>query len=266
MTIINLVFILKVQADAVGFALLNFNYKIMMNPETVVQEKDKELWKKIKRNGNFSKKKKALMQQAKKFRVNTIETSAFNTENATSTTFRNFVIQEPLQSLEHRVNSYENVEVFCNRSDEIECESDDSFENLEKQDMLSFREELKSWALTFQIKHTALNALLIILKSHVPDNVLPKDARTLVSTPRNTEVKSDNLGGEYWHYGLQKVLEDTLTQFDNIPSEISLNINIDGLPTFKSSTCSFWPILVNVHEMTQHVSPLVVGIFCGECK
>ncbi|XP_053682974.1 uncharacterized protein LOC128733426, partial [Sabethes cyaneus] len=39
-----------------------------------------------------------------------------------------------------------------------------------------------------------------------------------------------------------------------------------GLPTFKSSTTYFWPILVNIHELNQLMSPLIVGIFSGESK
>ncbi|EAT43410.1 AAEL005157-PA, partial [Aedes aegypti] len=162
---------------------------------------------------------------------------------------------------------------FGNDSDsqdqgEMESDSDIDENNMHlKADMIDFRDELKNWAIKFQIKHAALNSLLTLLKSHITDNVLPKDARTLVGTPRNTSISADpSIGGEYWHYGLRKVLDHTLSSYDKLPSKLSLNVNIDGLPTFKSSTTSFWPILVNVHELRRSMSPLVVGVFCGTCK
>lgn len=235
-----------------------------------IHEKDRKLWKKIKRNGNFTKKKKAMIQEAKKSKTNKcnpIENCALNIESGTSPTLNNNNLPEIFSNLNQSVNFAEIFEGRSNNVDEVDSDNDDADEAMEKQDMLAFREEVKHWAIIFQIKHVAINALLNILKSHIPDNVLPKDARTLVGTPRNTNIKTDkNIGGEYWHYGLQKVLENTFTPFENIPSELSLNVNIDGLPTFKSSTTSFWPILVNVHEMSQNISPMIVGIFCGECK
>lgn len=49
------------------------------------------------------------------------------------------------------------------------------------------------------------------------------------------------------------------------PQFIEININIDGLPLYKSATDQFWPILVNVHKMP-HIKPMIIGLFYGKKK
>lgn len=46
---------------------------------------------------------------------------------------------------------------------------------------------------------------------------------------------------------------------------ISLNFNVDGLPIFKSSKQTFWPILATIHEMP-HIRPIIIAIWCGFTK
>ena len=46
---------------------------------------------------------------------------------------------------------------------------------------------------------------------------------------------------------------------------ISLNINIDGLPLYKSSKDEFWPILFNIQEAPT-LQSMVIGIYCGKGK
>lgn len=59
---------------------------------------------------------------------------------------------------------------------------------------------------------------------------------------------------------------DALCDQRNLISMYSLNINIDGLPIFRSSSCSFWPIIVQLHELRNEIAPLIVGIFSGTSK
>lgn len=107
----------------------------------------------------------------------------------------------------------------------------------------SLSNKLRNWAIEKNINKRALTALLKILRSC--GFALPKDSRTLLETPRKVEIV--NLaGGKYWHNGL----EHCLTQvFSKLSSNlcVRLNINIDGLPLFKSSPITFWPILANVY-------------------
>lgn len=116
------------------------------------------------------------------------------------------------------------------------------------------RKELKAWASDENITHKALNRLLRILKRRHPE--LPSDARTLMETVRSSSVEI--LGnGQVLYYGL----ENMITQ---LPENISLQleINVDGLPLFKSSKTEFWPILGCLNNS----KPFVIAIYCGNGK
>lgn len=51
----------------------------------------------------------------------------------------------------------------------------------------------------------------------------------------------------------------------SLPATISLNFSIDGLPLHKSGPDTFWPILMNIHELPQE-APMTVAIFSGSTK
>lgn len=129
---------------------------------------------------------------------------------------------------------------------------------------------LAEWALQFNISHSALSALLDILKQCCPD--LPKDPRTLLKTASTSEVEPMVklvAGGSYYHFGLAKQIEAQLhgqigvDVLDN--SLISVQINVDGVPLFKSTGAQFWPILGKL--VTPFASqPFVIGLFYGVTK
>lgn len=50
-----------------------------------------------------------------------------------------------------------------------------------------FQKGIAEWTINFQIKHNAIAALLIILKKYT-NTVFPKDSRTLLKTPRVTNI------------------------------------------------------------------------------
>ena len=62
---------------------------------------------------------------------------------------------------------------------------------------------------------------------------LPKDARTLLKTPRKIPVER-KCGGDYAYYGIFKGIKSSLCE-KNVGKVIKLSINIDGIPLFKSS-------------------------------
>lgn len=235
-----------------------------------IGEAERKLWKKIKRNGSFRKQKRRMLL------ANASSCSKISEITDENEPEVDFSTEPAIQSNDHNNGeSYNNNEDDANDSKENSdnnChhdeESDDDDESIKTKvtDPSDLSNELRAWAINFQIKHTAINSLLTILKCHFTDNTLPKDARTLVKTPRATTVSHDErLGGAYWHYGLKRILSEAVTNIKNITT-ISLNVNIDGLPAYKSSTASFWPILVNINELKECVPPLVVGIFCGLCR
>ncbi|XP_011880166.1 PREDICTED: uncharacterized protein LOC105568806 [Vollenhovia emeryi] len=118
---------------------------------------------------------------------------------------------------------------------------------------------LQEWAIRNNITHTALNELISNIKPKYPD--LPKNARSLLGTPRKVNV--DIVApGHYYHFGLSNCIERLLSRcsFQNLHC-IEVNINIDGLPLFKSSSSQVYPILCNLVGNYNEVD--VIGIYHG---
>lgn len=128
-----------------------------------------------------------------------------------------------------------------------------------------FRDDLKTWAIQHNITHQALKGLLKLINMQYKDVRLPSDPRTLLETSQGIGKQCVEMaGGKYWHHGLKACLGQWFANVhENI--SVSLNINIDGLPIYKSSKYQLWPILCNVYEMPQ-LKPLPVGIFLGTSK
>lgn len=105
-------------------------------------------------------------------------------------------------------------------------------------------ERIKNWAIEHRITKRALNSLLKILIS-AGLNGLSSDSRTLLKTPRSVPI-SQMGSGMFWYNGIQKCLELLYANL-NLNTDVKLNINVDGLPLFKSSKTTFWPILGNVN-------------------
>ena len=62
-------------------------------------------------------------------------------------------------------------------------------------------------------------------------------------------------------FGLLKILAHHPDKFSR-ENVVVLNINVDGLPLFRSSNLQIWPILCSV----QRFQPFVVALFCGTAK
>lgn len=103
-----------------------------------------------------------------------------------------------------------------------------------------FKQKLRVWVLNHRITRTAVSELLLILIS-AGFVFLPKDARTLMSTPVEVPIKMLT-NGKMWYNGIQKSLEKVLLKVQR-SINITLDFNIDGMPISNSSTEQFWPIL-----------------------
>jgi len=117
-------------------------------------------------------------------------------------------------------------------------------QGIHSQDIRSF---LGSWAIQFNVPHNAINALLKGLKNHSCFNYLPKDSRTLLSTPKqiSNQIRCVH-PGSYYHFGLTAGI---LRYAYPNSEEIKLAIGIDGLPISKSSGGQFWPIMVYIIDI-----------------
>lgn len=128
-------------------------------------------------------------------------------------------------------------------------------------------EELTRWAVEENIPRSSLGKLLKILKCHHPS--LPADPRTLLKTKRSEvlDVKS-KAGGTYYHFGTLASMTATLEAHQSVLSEgmcLELQVNVDGLPLFKSSSTQFWPILGYIRNIPTH-RPFVITLFLGKVK
>lgn len=129
----------------------------------------------------------------------------------------------------------------------------------------SSREALRIWSVRHNIAHYALKDLLGLIREKYNDTSLPMDPRTLLDTPQGIgKLCTEIAGGKYWHYGLAACLNKW---FENLSNDIniSVNINIDGLPIYKSSKFQLCPILCNIHEIPE-LQPMPIGIFLGKSK
>lgn len=113
-----------------------------------------------------------------------------------------------------------------------------------KSQSVDLSNSLRSWAIDYRIQKRALTTLLKILIAFGLTS-LPKDSRTLLKTPRFIPIENV-ADGQYWYNGIENCLKNI---FGKLTSNITLklNFNFDGLPLFKSSPISFWPILANIH-------------------
>lgn len=155
---------------------------------------------------------------------------------------------------DHEIRS--GCDVVSSESD-TEDEGDDSYD---------IRSMLASWATKYSITLLSLSALLEILKPILP--CLPKDPRTLLgSYTKSCSVDVTTVsGGSYHYFGILNNVLPLLEQSSEVVHQyISLHLNIDGVPLFKSTSGQFWPVLGRVY--TPFVSePFVIALFFGNEK
>ena len=124
--------------------------------------------------------------------------------------------------------------------------------------------ELSNWAMKSNVSHSSLGELLQILVKYHPS--LPKDPRTLLSTQKIIELKTIP-GGFYYHFGIANGILMRSSHLKQLKHDsINLQINVDGLPLFKSSSEQFWPILGMIREESCTCKPFVIGLYSGKTK
>lgn len=134
--------------------------------------------------------------------------------------------------------------------------SDLQFENECKSD---FQDDLAVWAVQHQISHTALRALLLTLKKHSCFSTLSSDARTLLKTPRQQDIRIV-VPGSYHHFGLVEPIRQILSTVNENIYCLKIAVNIDGLPLSKSSQQQFWPIL---GSLIPYGNVFMIGLYYG---
>lgn len=123
---------------------------------------------------------------------------------------------------------------------------------------------LREWAFQFPpLPHSRLDSLLNILRPILPQ--LSKSSKTFLQTTcENYKIKKldEHDNGLFVYFGLSSHLIKYLNP-DLHLNTIKLIINVDGLPLFKSSSTSFWPILCKIFHQPDIYKPFPVAIYCG---
>ena len=76
-------------------------------------------------------------------------------------------------------------------------------------------------------------------------------------------------GGSYHHFGVSSGIQYLLLRASpdsfSVADTLVLQINIDGLPLFKSSNTQFWPILGRLVDPFR-TEPFIIGLYVGYTK
>ncbi|ODM87632.1 hypothetical protein Ocin01_19050 [Orchesella cincta] len=123
-------------------------------------------------------------------------------------------------------------------------------------------ESLKEWALTHGINHSQFSSLLKLLRRHDCHQTFPADSRSVIKA-HDKVVEKCVEPGKYVHFHLYKFVESYISRLPEV-KQLALQINIDGLPLFKSSAVHVWPILGYVVGVS--CEPFVIGLYCGSKK
>ena len=139
---------------------------------------------------------------------------------------------------------------FCNSyssfSESYASVLDDPPENI------TFAEKIKPWACSNRSSRIRLKQLIVILwENWHPD--LPKDARTLLKSPR-TFSSTQKCGGEYTYLGIEKDAKKVIEYhgIERLANKIKLNINVDVFPFLSilvNSYGRFWKCYTPSHHL-----------------
>lgn len=127
----------------------------------------------------------------------------------------------------------------------------------------SIRDDLTNWAAQFHVSHVAVTAFLSVLRKHGFDSNLLKNSKTLMKTPKCTNIRKV-APGEYFHNGLKSEIIAFLKKRQDDIDLIEVQISIDGLPISDSSTNQLWPILGSVAPSLSNV--FMIGCYFGSVR
>lgn len=121
--------------------------------------------------------------------------------------------------------------------------------------------ELAIWAVKFGETHMSLTALLNILRRY--GHELPKQARTLLHTPRVPIKPRSCPPGESFYYGIEKNLIEHCEDTSCLRAdEIVVDFFFDGASLSNSSKWNIWPLIGAVADKL-NLRPFVVHCYAG---
>lgn len=145
-----------------------------------------------------------------------------------------------------------------------------------------FKKAIQNWALKHNVTHAAINDYLQIMNDYFPESNLPKDARTLLQTPKTLDIHEVS-GGRFASFSLRELILDriklgldfkshlpncvikTLQKNYDPKTVLTLSLGVDGVPICNSNRKQFWPIL-GILDQCVLDTPFLIGLFYGENK
>lgn len=167
------------------------------------------------------------------------------------------------------IRDIDNIPLLSSSSGSNECNDDLVVENaqidlnniIELSSTATLKEKLRNWYIKHNISREAFQSILRILKSEGMN--VPLSSKTFFECNEKIVIRTVS-PGEYWHFSIKKQLEkisSVLVKYD----EIILDIGIDGLPLYKSSPQSLWPILGRLTNI-KNIRVMLIGIYLGKKK
>jgi hypothetical protein len=144
-------------------------------------------------------------------------------------------------------------------------DTDEEKEPTVDQQKMAFKNGLLELIVQGNVTHNTTNKLLNLLNQHHPDYCLPKDARTFLKGGNSTCIESfDGDNGKFCYFGIRNCLAKVFSvSSPENSSPVLLDINIDGLPLYRSSSVCFWPILGSISCLSE---PFMIALYCGVSK
>lgn len=122
-------------------------------------------------------------------------------------------------------------------------------------------EKLKEWIIRNKPTRQCVEELLVILKEENLE--VPLSLKTLFPNKQRAIIKQVS-PGFYSHFGIKAQL-NTIGHLLSKYDEVVVDINIDGIPLFKSSKTQLWPILFRIVNV-ENISIIPIGIYLGKYK
>lgn len=129
--------------------------------------------------------------------------------------------------------------------------------------------DLRKWAIKYNINQNNLEELLNILRNSYPN--LSKCAKTFLFTDKASYDiwimnGIDGTAGEFVYFGIEKWLHKHFLPNFHSSSNICLQFNVDGMTLFNSRSKQFWPILCKVICESNMYNPFCVAIYNGNLQ
>ena len=166
----------------------------------------------------------------------------------------------------YSVEDYPEIDPWFDVPDYIESSDSDSEEfgenSTESEVASGLDQRIAQWAINNSCTRSTINEILEIFRSL--GHRVPKDARTVLKTPRSVPV-TESCDGQYVYFGIESGVSKVLVQnptYRAANTTIELKVNIDGIPLYKSSPAQFWPILVSIDTF----EPFLVALYYGKKK